>query len=124
MYGSRANLLRGTVLVPRRAGVEDQRHDVAELSTAGERAVTGTLQLQYASRHRRATLREGLSDAKAVVVERLYFAACDRTAQSGTSSRVGQPLPATPKHHQATSQEDRAVPAPPVAVQCEPAPLS
>lgn len=57
------------MLVPRRAGVEDQRHDVAELSTAGERAVTGTLQLQYASRHRRANaLREGLSDRQTSVV--------------------------------------------------------
>ncbi len=33
-------------------------------------------------------------------------------------------LPATTHRHQAILQEDRAVPAPPVALQCEPAPLS
>jgi transposase-like protein len=33
-------------------------------------------------------------------------------------------LPATTNPHQAILQDDRAVPAPPVAVQCEPAPLS
>lgn len=46
------------------------------------------------------------------------------TTPRGGASRVGRSSPATTGHHQAILQDDRDAPAPPVAVQCEPAPLS